>query len=74
MNNKYNKTGAQQSLIYTHITSRYPSTSKAEWIMLEREMQKVCCLVLLIAFSAARPAPEWLLEEVKAMHIWIFVI
>ena len=73
MNNKYNKAGMQQSLIYTHITSRYPLTSN-ELQQREREMQKVCCLVLLIPFSAARSATEWLLEEVKAMHIWTFVI
>ena len=76
MNNKYNKAGAQQSLIYARITSWYPLTLMAEWITTdrEREMQKVCCLVVLITFTAVRSAPEWLLEKVKAMHIWTFVI
>ena len=60
MNNQYNKANAQESVIYAHITSWYPLTSMAELITTdrEREMQKVCCLVVLIAFTAVRSAPE----------------
>ena len=40
------------------------------------KMQEFCCLLISIAFSAARSATKQLLVEVKAMHahIWTIVI